>query len=100
MSNARTLTLLVLLTALVAPSLGASGPTFWTTATAADFLKGTSDGVYVNLTGVVTAGPQLTSRLTSTPAQVWSLTQAGDGTFWAGTGADGRVIRLRPGQAE
>jgi sugar lactone lactonase YvrE len=78
----------------------ASGPTFWTTATVADFLKGTSDGAYVNLTGTLTPGPDLTSRLTSTPAQVWSLALASDGTIWAGTGGDGRVVRLRQGQPE
>ncbi len=41
-----------------------------------------------------------TARLTTTPAQIWSLAAAPDGTLWAGTGGDGRVIRLRPGQAE
>src|SRR5215217_3942122 len=81
-------------------SLSASGPTFWTVATAADFLKGTSDGVYVTLSGVVTAGPQLTNRLTTAPAQIWSLVQSTDGALWAGTGGDGRVIRARPAQSE
>ncbi len=78
----------------------ASGPTFWTVATAADFLEGRSDGVYVSLSGTVAAGPELTSRLSSTPAQIWSLAQAADGTLWAGTGGDGRLIRVRPGQSE
>ena len=78
----------------------ASGPTFWTTATATDLLRGTSDGVYVSLSGVVSAGPELSNRLTSTPAQVWSLATAADGTIWAGTGGDGRVVRSRPGQPE
>jgi sugar lactone lactonase YvrE len=77
----------------------ASGPAFWTVATAADLLKGTSDGVYVSLSGVVTPGPALTNRLTTTPAQIWSVARAQDGAVWAGTGGDGRVIRLRPGQA-
>jgi hypothetical protein len=94
--------LLLLLAAACAASTGlaASGPTFWTVATAADFLKGTSEGVYVSLSGALTAGPQLQNRLTSAPAQVWSLARASDGTLWAGTGADGRVIRLRTGQPE
>ena len=95
MSYTRTLTifvLVILVGAAAAPSLRASGPTFWTTATAADFLKGTSDGVYVNLNGVVTAGPQLTNRLTTTPAQVWSAVETADGTLWAGTGADVALI--------
>jgi hypothetical protein len=78
----------------------ASGPVFWTVATAADFLKGTSEGVFVSLEGIVSAGPQLTSRLTSATPQVWSLAEGADGALWAGTGGDGRVLRLRPGQPE
>ena len=77
-----------------------SGPTFWTIATSAEFLRGTSDGVFVSLEGVVTAGPaarepaDLDSRAGLEP-------RAGaDGTLWAGTGGDGRVLRVRPGQPE
>jgi hypothetical protein len=88
----------VLLAVLVMPS-AAAGPVFWTVATAADLLKGTSDGVFVSLSGVVTPGPAMTNRLTTTPAQVWSLARAQDGTLWAGTGGDGRVVRMRPGQS-
>src|SRR5579871_4033081 len=101
MTTIRSMLLGALIAALgLAPALRASGPTFWTVATASDFLKGTSDGVFVSLTGFVTAGPALSARLTTAPAQVWSLISAPDGTLWAGTGADGRVIRLRPGQRE
>ncbi len=77
----------------------ASGPSFWTVATTVDLLKGTSEGVYVSLGGQVTPGPALTNRMSTTPAQVWSIARAQDGTLWAGTGSDGRVIRLRPDQA-
>jgi sugar lactone lactonase YvrE len=93
---------LVVLTVAGAVTAGvlASGPSFWTVATAADFLKGRSDGVYVSLEGVVTAGPALTNRLTATPGQVWSLAQGTDGTLWAGTGGDGRLLRIRGGQPE
>ncbi|MFI5177208.1 MAG: two-component regulator propeller domain-containing protein [Vicinamibacterales bacterium] len=83
-----------------ASALTASGPVFWTLATPADLLKGTSSGVIVGLDGAMTAGPQMTSRLTSTPAQIWSVATTADGTLWAGTGGDGRLIRVRPGQAE
>jgi hypothetical protein len=79
---------------------GAAGPTFWTIATSAEFLRGTSEGVYVSLEGVVTAGPQLENRLSTAPSQIWSLAQAPDGVLWAGTGGDGRVLRVRPGQKE
>src|SRR5262245_51810118 len=93
------LVLLVVAAALCA-ALQASGPTFWTIASSAEFLRGTSEGVYISLDGVITPGPQLQNRLTSAPAQIWSLAQAADGTLWAGTGGDGRVIRIRPGQKE
>jgi hypothetical protein len=95
----RSLLSVLVLAAICAP-MSASGPVFWTVATAADFLRGTSDGVFVSAAGVVTPGPQMTSRLTSAPAQIWSLAEGADGTLWAGTGGDGRLIRIRPGQAE
>jgi hypothetical protein len=91
---------LSLLTLALAVGVTASGPTFWTVATSGDFLKGRSDGVFVSLDGVVTAGPSLTNRLQSAPAQVWALAAAPDGTFWVGTGGDGHLLRLRAGEAE
>src|SRR5580765_2691612 len=78
----------------------ASGPTFWTVSTASDLLRGTSDGMFVSLEGVVMPGPQLTPCLSSTPAQIWSLASSPDGTLWAGTGGDGKLLRIRPGQKE
>jgi len=97
--RARLLFTLALTAGLILP-IRASGPTFWTVATSADFLGGRSDGVFVNSEGIVTPGPTLTNRLTSAPPQVWALAQGSDGTLWAGTGADGRVLRLRDGQPE
>jgi hypothetical protein len=90
----------VLVLAGLGGAAGAAGPTFWTVATSAEFLRGTSEGVYVSLEGVVTAGPQLENRLSTAPSQIWSLAQAPDGVLWAGTGGDGRVLRVRPGQKE
>ncbi len=94
------LALALIVSVLVVATPRASGPTFWTIATATELLRGTSDGVYVSLSGVVTAGPALTNRLSSTPAQIWSLVTSANGTMWAGTGGDGRVIRVRAGQPE
>jgi hypothetical protein len=85
---------------VAAARLSASGSMFWTVASPADLLRGTSNGVYVGLDGAVTAGPQLVNRLRSTPAQIWSLAAGADGTWWAGTGGDGKVLRLRAGQPE
>jgi hypothetical protein len=100
LSPGGTLALLALPGALALATVSAAGPTFWTVATARDLLQGKSEGTLIQLNGVVTAGPQLTNRLTSTPAQIWSLLQRTDGSTWAGTGGDGRIIRLRPGQPE
>lgn len=85
---------------VLSPQLLASGSMFWTVASPAELLKGTSNGVYVGLDGAITAGPQLVNRLRSTPAQIWSLAAGPDGTWWAGTGGDGKVLRLRAGQPE
>jgi hypothetical protein len=81
-------------------ALSASGPTTWTVATPVDLLRGTSTGMLIGLDGVVSLGPQLTPRLTATPPQIWSLAATTDGTIWAGTGGDGKLLRLRPGQPE
>src|SRR5579871_4819819 len=83
-----------------AVTLTASGPVYWTSMGAADLLRGTGDGVFISLDGAISSGPQLTNRLASSPAQIWSLAAGPDGTLWAGTGPDGRLLRLRPGQAE
>lgn len=100
-ATARIRTISVGVAGLAATSLiAAGGPSFWTVATAADFLRGTSDGVSVSSLGTLSAGPPLTNRLRAAPPQVWSVTDAPDGTIWAGTGGDGRVIRLRPNQPE
>jgi hypothetical protein len=93
----------VLLSALVVglgAALLASGPSFWTIGTTSELLKGTSDGVLIDLNGTISAGPRLTNLLTSAPSQIWSLATGSDGILWAGTGGDGRLIRIRPGQRE
>jgi WD40 repeat protein len=100
MPHFRACSLLLLAAASTAAAVSTSGPVFWTTATSADFLRGTSDGVFVSLEGIVTAGPQLTNRLSGAAPQVWSLAEGPDGTLWAGTGGDGRVLRFRPGRNE
>src|SRR5690606_24176795 len=55
---------------------------------------GRSDGVYISLSGQLTPGPAADSRLPDAPAQVWAIAQGSNGAIWAGTGGDGRVIRL------
>jgi hypothetical protein len=85
---------------LLTAAMTAAGPTFWVIATPGELLKGTSEGVVIDLNGTISPGPRLTNLLTSAPAQIWTLAAAPDGVLWAGTGGDGRVIRIRPGQRE
>src|SRR3954454_19470963 len=75
----------------------ASGPTFWIVATPAELLKGTSDGVLIDRNGTLSAGPKLTNLVTTAPPQIWSIAMGANDTLWAGTGGDGRVIRVQPG---
>jgi hypothetical protein len=100
MLQPRRLFLAALFAASVALTGSASGPMFWTVASPAEFLKGTSDGVFVSLEGVLSPGPAFSNRLTSTPAQIWSVAESADGTIWAGTGGDGKLLRLRGSQPE
>jgi len=90
----------VTLGSITASAIGESGPTFWTIATSGEFLRGLSDGVFVSAEGVLSPGPALANRLKAAPAQIWSLAEGADGTLWAGTGGDGRVLRIRAGQQE
>ena len=94
----RALILAGLLSAVAA--LDASGPAFWVIGTASELMKGTSDGVLIDRNGTISVGPRLTNLLTSAPAQIWCLAAGSGDTWWAGTGGDGRVIRVRPGQRE
>ena len=100
MLQPRRLLLAALFAAVTVFTGSASGPMFWTVASSAEFLKGRSDGVFVSLEGVLSPGPAFTNRLTSTPAQIWSITESADGTIWAGTGGDGKLLRLRGSQPE
>ncbi|HXT69855.1 MAG TPA: hypothetical protein VN700_08865 [Vicinamibacterales bacterium] len=100
MPHLRRLSIAAAFAALTVLSASASGPMFWTVASPADFLKGTSDGVFISLQGVLSPGPSFASRLTSTPAQIWSVAESADGAVWAGTGGDGKLLRLRAGQPE
>ena len=78
----------------------AAGPLFWTVATQADFLKGTPTGVSIDAAGRLLVAP-LTSVVTDLSApQAWSLLRADDGTWYAGTGGDGRVVRGRGQQVD
>lgn len=81
--------------ALAASSvLSASTPTFWTVSTQADFLKGDVTSLSIDADGRVFLGPA-TSQLTETSAPfLWTLVAGADGTLYAGSGNEGKVLKI------
>ena len=74
--------------------LGAAMPTFWTVATQADFLKGEVEDLSVDSDGRVFLGPS-TSLIAETAAPfLWTVVPGADGSFWAGTGNEGKVLKI------
>jgi SMP-30/Gluconolactonase/LRE-like region len=74
--------------------ISAAMPTFWTVATQSDFLKGDVEDLSIDSDGRVFLGPS-TSQLAETAAPfLWTMVAGRDGTLWAGTGNEGKVLKL------
>ena len=72
----------------------AAVPTFWTVSTQADFLKGDVQDLSIDSDGRVFLGPS-TSLVAETAAPfLWAVVSSGDGTLWAGTGNEGKVLKV------
>ena len=78
--------------------LHAAPPVFWTVSTQTDFLKGTVDGLAVDAEGRLRLGAALESVADPKEPFIWSIAQSGS-SWLAGTGNDGRVLRVEPGGA-
>ena len=75
----------------------AASTSFWLVSTQTDFLKGEVEQLSVDSDGRVMLGPAVdTLHQTSTPA-VWRLAIDSEGAVWAGTGNEGKVIKVDPG---
>lgn len=83
-----------LLAAAAFAGLSAASPTFWTVSSQADFLKGDVEDLSIDSNGRVFPGPT-TSLLAETAAPfLWSVIAGADGTLWAGSGNEGKVLRV------
>src|SRR4051812_41861972 len=79
---------------LLAAVLAASTPTFWTVSSQADFLKGDVEDLSIDSDGRMFLGP-VASVLGETSAPfLWSIVAAADGTLWAGSGNEGKVLKI------
>lgn len=84
---------------LFATATLSAGPGFWQAATQADFLRGEVDQLSIDPHGRITLGPELTKVHDAAAPFVWAVTAGTDGSWFLGTGNDGKVIRVdRNGQ--
>jgi sugar lactone lactonase YvrE len=75
----------------------AASTSFWLVSTQTDFLKGEVEQLSVDSDGRVMLGPAVdTLHQTSTPA-VWRLALDSEGAVWAGTGNEGKLIKVDSG---
>ena len=69
-------------------------PTFWTVSTQADFLKGDVEDLSIDSDGRMFLGPS-TSLVAETAAPfLWTVLAGADGSFWAGSGNEGQVLKI------
>ena len=89
----------MVLAATVLPSLAYGASTrSWELAAYGDFLSGTFRNVALDREGSLRVAPSLDTVHESDQAVVWSLARAADGTVYYGTGHQGAVFRVRPGE--
>jgi hypothetical protein len=84
----------VLIVAAACAGLAAAMPTFWTGSTQVDCLKGDVEDLSIDSDGRVFLGPS-TSLVAETAAPfLWTVAAGADGTLWAGTGNEGKVLKV------
>jgi hypothetical protein len=74
--------------------LHAATPTFWTVSTQADFLKGEVEDLSIDSDGRVFPGPSASVVAETAAPFLWTVLAGGDGTLWAGSGNEGKVLRV------
>lgn len=80
--------------ALAASTLDASSSKFFQTATQADFLKGEVENLSVDARGQLTLGPAAELVYEAAAPFVWAVVPGSDGSFFVGTGNEGKVYRV------
>jgi WD40 repeat protein len=81
-------------------SVMAAMPTFWTVSTQTDFLKGDVEDLSIDSDGRVFLGPRTTLVAETAAPFIWTMVASADGTLWAGTGNEGKVLKIgKDGQA-
>jgi hypothetical protein len=73
---------------------GAAGPVFWQTSTRGDFLKGDIENLSIDNDGRLLLGPAVQVVHDSNAAFLWTLLPSPDGSYFVGSGNEGKVYRL------
>src|SRR5918993_4392632 len=74
--------------------VSAATPTFWTVGTQADFLEGDVQDLSIDSDGRMLLGPSASVVADTSAPFLWTLHASADGTLWAGSGNEGKVLRV------
>lgn len=85
---------MAILACLLAVPLLAASPAFWTVSSQAEFLEGEVEGLSIDSDGRVFLGPAVASIAETTAPFLWTLQLGADGAIWAGSGNEGKVLRV------
>ena len=78
------------------PTLSASKPIFWQTATLNDFLRGEVENLSVDGHGRLVLGPATELVAETTSPFLWAMVVAPDGSLYVGSGNEGKVFKIDP----
>ncbi len=73
---------------------------YWEVQRPEQFSQGEPDGISIHSDGKVTLAPAVERLAETGESFVWSLAVGSDGAFYAGTGNNGKIIRISGGQQE
>ena len=74
--------------------LVAATPTFWTVSSQTDFLKGDVEDLSIDSDGRMFLGPAASVLGETSAPFLWSIVAGADGTLWAGSGNEGKVLKI------
>src|SRR5262245_42658502 len=72
--------------------LASATPTCWTVSSQADFLKGDVEDLSIDTDGRMFLGPAASVLGETSAPFLWSIVAGADGTLWAGSGNEGKVL--------
>jgi sugar lactone lactonase YvrE len=90
----RRVALCVIATLAAGLAVSAATATFWTVSTQTDFLKGDVEDLSIDSDGRVFLGPSATIVAETSAPFLWSVVAGSDGSLWAGSGNEGKVLKV------